>query len=177
MVSTTRISSSRATIIAGAMPPRVIATTARQPSSGASPCRRHARARASRCNWSQLTWKPFSCGKRLVMVVSLTFSQQPQAKHADDGGGQTVKYGFEAQIAVARWFCREGQREEAVGNPFHGQMIGEDQGRLRQRQAGRKDHHEDRGGEEHRFGVGEVDQQAGPEGMVWRRGRALCFKG
>src|SRR6056297_553426 len=119
MVSTTRISSSRATIIAGAMPPRVIATTARQPSSGATLCRRHARARASRCNWSQLTWKPFSWGKRSVMAVSLSVGQKPQAEHTEDGGGQTVENGFEAQIAVARRFCREGQGKEAVGDPFH----------------------------------------------------------
>ena len=46
IVSTARISSSRATIIAGAMPPRVIATTAfHAPSSGPLPSKRHASAR------------------------------------------------------------------------------------------------------------------------------------
>ena len=57
MVSIVRMSSSRATIIAGTMPPRVIATTARQspPPSGALSCNRQASARASRCIWSQLT--------------------------------------------------------------------------------------------------------------------------
>ena len=59
------------TIIAGAMPPRVIATTARHaPSSGPCPSSRQASARLSRWIWSQLTWNPFSCGRRSVMVFS-----------------------------------------------------------------------------------------------------------
>ena len=54
------------TIIAGAMPPRVIATTARQPpSSGPCPSSRQASARLSRWIWSQLMWNPFSWGRRL----------------------------------------------------------------------------------------------------------------
>ena len=66
MVSMVRMSSSRATIIAGAMPPRVIATTARQAPSSPGPClsSRQASARLSRWIWSQETWKPFSCGRR-----------------------------------------------------------------------------------------------------------------
>ena len=59
IVSTVRISSSRATIIAGAMPPRVMATTAFQPPSfsGPLPSSRQASARLSRWIWSQ----PLAC--------------------------------------------------------------------------------------------------------------------
>ena len=58
--SAARAAEDGATIIAGAMPPRVMATTARQPPprspaspSGPSPSSRHASARLSRWIWSQ----------------------------------------------------------------------------------------------------------------------------
>ena len=57
IVSTVRMSSSRATMAAGTRPPRVIATT---PVNGPRSISRQASARASRWNWSQETGKAFS---------------------------------------------------------------------------------------------------------------------
>jgi phenylalanyl-tRNA synthetase beta chain len=66
-VSITRVPSSRATIAAGTMPPRVMQITA---SKGPEDASRHASARASRWNWSHDTGKTFGGGGAELVLTN-----------------------------------------------------------------------------------------------------------
>src|SRR6056297_2895068 len=137
------MSSSRETIIAGAIPPRVIATTAFQPPPSMGPClsSRHARARLSRWIWSQETWKPFSWGRRSFMEKPLGQGDLYAETGEQDAEG-AVEPGLHAGVERAR----PGQREE---EGEHGQR------RLRRDEA-----HEDSTEEDRGFGVRKLHREA-----------------
>src|SRR6056297_26361 len=173
------MSSSRETIIAGAIPPRVMATTAFQPPPSMGPClsSRHARARLSRWIWSQETWKPFSWGRRSFMEKPLGQGDLYAETGEQDAEG-AVEPGLHAGVERAR----PGQREEAGNEDIPQGLVdeddGHDEGEHGQRRLRRDEAHEDRTEEDRGFGVRKLHREALQDRRAEPgRQRALCHLG
>src|SRR6056297_42095 len=156
------MSSSRATIIAGAMPPRVTATIAfHDPSPGPRPSRRQASARLSRWIWSQLMWKPFSWGSCVAIGISFKEREslrdkKAQAQPANDDGRHPCNRGLPGEIAKLDARMGEQAGDGGIDHGLQQDVIDGDQRHLGSRKAGRKDHQQDAGREDYGFRIAEV---------------------
>ena len=154
------------------MPPRVIATTARQaPPSGPCPSSRQASARESRWIWSQETWKPFSCGSRSVIAgPQVAASFRPKAAISAPKARSTQALARRIGGAGARQ--REDPGDERYQSVSSTKITASSSAERRPGRARRHEADEDRAEEHRRLGVGELGHEAEADAGARLRGSA-----